>query len=412
MAGASKVPVTYAPYICQMLMSDHPQPSSLYVHVPFCQSKCAYCDFNSYAGLERLQEPYVEALLTEMGLRSARPAGGARWPEPMLQTIYLGGGTPTALSAELLARVLAACRAHWRVSPNAEITVEANPGTLDQAKLATLLEQGLTRLSLGVQTFDDALLRQLGRIHTAQEAIDSFHLARRAGVANINLDLIYGLPGASQEAWQAALDQALALGPDHLSLYALTLHDETPLARSIAQGRAPALDDDLAADMYLWAMETLAQAGYLHYEISNWARFPAAICRHNLTYWLDLPYIGLGAGAHGYLDRRRYWNVAHPAGYIARLSQGREPAEEDEAIGRATEMSETMLLGLRLMEGVSYARFAERFGEDMRAIYRSEIDELARLGLLYADQEGIRLAPRGYLLGNDVFERFLLDEEG
>lgn len=381
-------------------------PSSLYIHIPFCQSKCAYCDFNSYAGLERLQESYVAALLAEMDLAAAR------CPDLALRTIYVGGGTPTLLPAEQLRRVLDGCRARFRVAADAELTVEANPGTLDEAKLAALLAAGVTRLSLGVQTFDDALLRQLGRIHTAQEAVETYRLARRAGLDHINLDLIYGLPGASLGDWQAALGQALDLGPDHLSLYALTLHDETPLARAIAQGRAPRLDDDLAADMYLWALEALGQAGYTHYEISNWARGDSAICQHNLTYWLDLPYLGLGAGAHGYLERRRYWNVALPAIYIDRLREGQPPTEGDEFIDRAAEMSEMMILGLRLMAGVSEARFAARFGVTMRDVYGAEIDDLARLGLLLADPEGIRLAPPGYLLGNDVFERFVLTEGG
>ncbi len=379
--------------------------ASLYIHIPFCQSKCAYCDFNSYAGLGRLHEPYVEALLAEMGLRAAR------WPDTTLRTIYLGGGTPTVLSPELLRRVLNACRARFHVPADAEVTVEANPGTLDAAKLAALLEQGVNRLSLGVQTFDDDLLRRLGRIHTAQEAASTLRLVRAAGLPNVSLDLMYGLPGQSLAGWQATLDRALELGPAHLSLYALTLHEETPLARDIAQGRVPRPDDDLAVDMYLWAMEALERAGYVHYEISNWAHDRAAICQHNMTYWLDLPYIGLGAGAHGYLGDRRYWNVARPADYIGRLSGGQEPVEADEPIGRATEMSEMMILGLRLMEGVSDARFFARFGREMRAVYAAEIAEMVSLGLLSEDQEGIRLTRQGYLLGNEVFERFLLTEE-
>ena len=290
----------------------------LYVHIPFCRAKCAYCDFNSYAGLEHLFAPYVRALAREIEL------AGRRHPL-QAQTIYLGGGTPTVLPLDLLGEVLAACRRAFQVPEGAEVTVEANPGTVDGDYLAGLLSLGINRLSLGVQSFDEGELRLLGRIHTAREAVEACHLAREVGFDNLNLDLIYGIPRQTLAGWRETLRQALDLHPDHLSLYALTLEEHTPLAQRIARGEVPAPDDDLAAEMYVLAEETLAEAGYVHYEISNWAR-PGRQCRHNLTYWRNQPYLGFGAGAHSYFRGVRWWNVSSPEEYIARLMQGPEPA--------------------------------------------------------------------------------------
>ena len=380
----------------------------MYVHIPFCLRKCAYCDFNSYAGLGELFVPYIEALDREMALIAAQ------WPETALLTVFIGGGTPTALPTGHLARLLAAIQGRFHVRSGAEITVEANPGTLDRPKLDALRQGGATRLSLGVQSFDDALLNALGRIHTAQEAVRSYVKARGAGFDNINLDLMYGLPGQTMAGWRETLAGALSLAPDHLSLYALGVEEETPLYRDIAMGVTPEPDDDLAADMYSLALDALAEAGYQHYEISNWAgqgvmageRY--ATCRHNMAYWLDEPYWGVGAGAHGYLRQRRYWNVRHPRDYVQHLQRGELPIEGSESIDRATEISEFMILGLRLMEGIAYRRFADRFGCDLRDAFGDTIRKQTDLGLLEADEQGIRLTERGYLLGNQVFQEFLL----
>lgn len=377
------------------------QPSSLYIHIPFCRAKCHYCDFNSYPGLEALYEPYVAAVIAELA------QWVEEWPELEWQTIYIGGGTPSVLAPEQMARLLAGCGTSWRVAESAEITQEANPGTMDSAQLVALRRLGITRLSLGVQSLDDGLLRLLGRIHTAQEAVDTFRLARQAGYDNINLDLMYGLPGQSLAQWQETLRTALALRPDHLSLYALTLHEETPLAQQIACGALPAPDDDMAAEMYTWARHELQAQGWLHYELSNWAARPESICRHNLTYWLDQPYLGIGAGAHSYVGRRRFWNVNQPDVYIQRITVGERPVAGAEQIDAATEMAEMMMLGLRLIEGVSYRRFRQRFGCDLREIYATELDALTRYDLIHVEPERVRLTERGYLLGNEVFERFL-----
>ena len=375
---------------------------SVYVHIPFCRSKCAYCDFNSYAGLEHLYGPYVQALARDIGLVGEGLSLQAR-------TIYLGGGTPTVLPLSLLEEVLSALRQAFRMANDVEITIEANPGAVDSDYLAGLLNLGVNRLSLGVQSLDDGLLRLLARIHTAAEAVESYGLARQAGFANINLDLIYGVPHQTLELWQSTLREILSLQPDHLSLYALTLEEHTPLARQVARGETPSPDDDLAADMYILAEEMLVEAGYVHYEISNWAGpISNHKCRHNLTYWRNQPYLGFGAGAHSYFGGRRWHNVLSPMEYTVRLNVGMGSCAHSEDIDLATEMADTMILGLRLVgEGVSFEGFAGRFGERLESLYESELGDLEQLGLVEVTAEGVRLTPRGRLLGNEVFERVL-----
>ncbi len=383
---------------------------SLYIHIPFCKAKCTYCDFNSYAGLEHLFESYVRALIEEMRL-----AGQSR--RLRAATIYLGGGTPTVLPLALLRDIFRACRRSFLAPEGIETTVEANPGTVDEDYLAGLLELGVNRLSLGVQSFDDGELRLLGRIHTSREAVEAYRWAREVGFANINLDLIYGLPAQTLDGWRSTLRRALSLRPEHLSLYCLTLEEHTPLAQQVAKGEIPAPDDDLAADMYILAEEMLAEAGYTHYEISNWAKqipmtndqIPKTACRHNLTYWRNRPYLGFGAGAHSYFGQRRWHNVLRPEEYIERLWQGESPVAESEEIDEATEMAETMILGLRLVnEGVNFEDFEGRFGRRLEEVYGEELRELKGLGLIEVNSEGVRLTARGRLLGNEVFERFLL----
>jgi oxygen-independent coproporphyrinogen-3 oxidase len=394
---------------------------SLYIHIPFCRSKCAYCDFNSYPGLGHLFEKYVRALQVEMRWIS--------WRRSLkVKTIYLGGGTPTVLPLALLGEVLNACREHFTVAEEIETTVEANPGTVDGSYLTGLLEMGVNRLSLGVQSFHNDELRLLGRLHTAAQAVETYRLARQlcpdgstssprrlvegVGFGNVNLDLIYGLPQQTLSSWQATLRQAIHLQPDHLSLYCLTVEEDTPLGQRIAQGELPVPDPDLAAEMYTLAEETLDRVGYVHYEISNWAQ-PGHECRHNLAYWCNQPYLGLGAGAHSYFDQKRWHNVLSPEEYITRLEadwQGPFPPsmKEMEEIDEPLEMAETMMLALRLVqEGVGLADFRERFGRELMAVYGGEIREMGQAGLLEVDRERVRLTARGRLLGNEVFQRFL-----
>ena len=403
--------------LAQAATSPLPRSLSLYVHVPFCETKCPYCDFNTYAGIEQMMPGYVEALAAEI------EQWGDALGRPAMTTLFLGGGTPSYLPAQGLAAVLDAVRRAFDVVPGAEATMEANPGDLQGERPASLARLGFNRLSVGVQSLDDGLLRLLGRRHTAQEAVDAFRAVRRAGFDNVNLDLMYGLPHQSMAQWRRTLDGILALSPEHLSLYCLTLEDGTPMEQQVRLGSLPEPDPDLAADMYLLAEDALEREGYRHYEISNWAR-PGRESRHNLTYWRNGSYLGVGPGAHSYLGQWRFHNLASPREYVRRMAAAGSttaaaPASlSAEAIGGfpvvagvehvddAAEMAETMMMGLRLDDGVSAASFEGRFGRALESVYGAQLSELAGLGLLERREGAVRLTARGRLLGNEVFLRF------
>jgi oxygen-independent coproporphyrinogen-3 oxidase len=374
--------------------------ASVYIHIPFCASKCSYCTFNSYAGLDHLHETYTEALQMEMAL-CAQTLGRQE-----VSTVYLGGGTPTVVDVELVARLVESCQEHFDVDDDAEISVEANPGTVDGAYLAALRALGVNRLSIGAQSFADQKLALLGRLHTAAETEKTYYLARKAGFRNINLDLIYSLPTQTLDEWKADISAAMALDPDHLSLYSLSIEEGTPLARMISSGELARPDPDLAAEMYIWAEGALANAGYDHYELSNWAR-SSRECQHNLSYWRNAPYLGFGAGAHSHFAGCRYHNVIRPEEYVALIDRGESCVAGSEEIDAETGMSETMIMGLRLLKGVSRNEFEERFHRPLVDVYGEQLGELADLGLLDVNAKRVRLTPRGRLLGNEVFERFL-----
>lgn len=398
---------------------------SLYLHIPFCQRKCPYCDFNTYAGLNRLFEPFTAALVREIA-----EAGAARG-RPPVRTLFLGGGTPTVLPAELLAQIVDACRAAFDLLPDAEITSEANPGTVDASRFAALRELGINRLSMGVQSFDRAELAFLGRIHSAGEAVTALEAARAAGFTNINLDFIYGLPDQSPATWRRTLEQAIALAPEHLSLYSLTIEEGTPFGEWAAAGRLAQPSPDLAADLYEIADELLSDAGFVQYEISNWAKpgqsttppfsNPHFACRHNLTYWRNQTYLGFGPGAHSSEHSRRWATIRPVPEYIAQInpptavaglrpSHAAPPPWTDfvEEIDSSLAMGETMMLGLRLVrEGVTFERFQQRHGRPMQEIFGAEIERLARRGLLEQLPDRVRLTRQARLVGNQVFAAFL-----
>ena len=385
---------------------------SLYIHIPFCVRKCTYCDFCSYAGMDRLIPAYVAALCDEVRLRAAR------WRSARFDTLYVGGGTPTLLTAAQITSVLAACDEHLDLTNLREATIEANPGTLSLEQLRELRRAGLDRISLGVQSLVDDELALLGRIHTAQEAVAAVQMAREAGFERISLDLLMGLPGQSLAHWQRSLEQAIQLRPEHLSLYGLALEDGTPLKRDVDRGRYPEPDEHLGADMYRWAEERLRCQGYAHYEISNWARRETLpdgqrsawnnLCRHNLRYWRNGHYLGLGTAAVSYDGRTRCRNTGNLRAYISQVGQGRLPIAESETLDAAGRMGETMMLALRTSRGMPWDRFRRRFGRSLQEVYGDVIDQLVADGLLVADERGIRLSRRGRLLGNRVFAGFLL----
>jgi oxygen-independent coproporphyrinogen-3 oxidase len=403
---------------------------SVYIHIPFCTHRCAYCDFNTYAGQEAVIPAYVDALCREIEYVGSRfPSHELRRVrgEGNVHTLFFGGGTPSLLSPKQFESVLKAIRANFSMTEGAEITMEANPGTVSYANLLELRKLGINRISFGVQSANMEELHMLERVHTFFDVIEAVSSARKAGFDHLNLDLIYGLPEQSMQTWQTTVKRILDLHPEHISAYALTLEHGTPFGRWSAKGLLPLPDPDLAADMYEWASEIFVSAGYHQYEISNWAK-PERECKHNLQYWRGLPYLALGAGAHGYADGYRYSNILRIKTYIDRLANYEfanyqfplTPASVNHHKQTSQDdMSEFMMTGLRLtQEGVSEHEFQARFGKTMRAVYEKEIEELLKLGLLEEHEspspsgsgvkgKGVRLTQRGRLLGNQVFLRFV-----
>ena len=395
------------------------RPRGLYVHIPFCQTKCPYCDFNTYARIEDLIPRYVDALQTEISL------WGALLHHPPLESVFFGGGTPSYLPTDRIVAILEAIRGAFGVSVDAEISLEANPGDLSPAKLSALRRVGVNRLSIGVQSLDDKLLETLGRRHSAADARRSYHAALDAGFDNVSIDLMYGLPNQTLSGWRDTLDGMISLGPPHVSMYCLTLEQGTPLAQWVALGKVPEPDPDLAADMYELAEELMGQRGYRHYEISNWAK-PGFPSRHNLIYWRNQPFLGVGPGAHSYLCGFRFANLKSPREYTERLESrlpspkasssereriaGVPVVDTVEAIGLRLEMAETMMMGLRLDTGIVSEDFARRFGRSPAEAYPDDVADLAALGLLENSDGALKLTPRGRMLGNEVFSRFLAAE--
>ena len=390
----------------------------LYVHVPFCQTKCPYCDFNTYQGIESQMGSYLDAVTAELRL------WGRALGSPAARTVFFGGGTPSYLPDGDIAAILDAANNAFTIAPDAEVTIEANPGDLDLDACRGLLRQGVNRLSIGVQSLDNGLLQLLGRRHSADGAIEAFRTARAAGFDNVNLDLMYGLPHQSLGQWDDTLTRLAAMSPEHISLYALTLEEGTPMRLWADQGKIREPDPDLAADMYALAQQVLAGASYRHYEISNWS-LPEREARHNLIYWRNEPYLGVGPGAHSRLGSYRFWTVLTPRDYASRAAEWRqessgawqsfgEPELREartvggwEHIDEDTDCAETMFLGLRLLEGLDLRRASAAAGHDLSARYRTEIEELLALGLLRREGDVIRLDESAYLIANQVFTRFL-----
>ncbi|HYI14899.1 MAG TPA: radical SAM family heme chaperone HemW [Thermomicrobiales bacterium] len=378
-------------------------PPGLYVHVPFCRHICPYCDFNTYAGQDQLIPDYVAAVIEEMGIEETeRRTTGA-------PTLFFGGGTPSLLTPAQVGDIVAAARDLFGLRVDAEVTLESNPESLDAEYLSRLREAGVNRLSIGVQSQQRAGLRVLGRGHTAQKAESAIQAAREAGFDNISLDFIFGWPGQTDEDWQADLDQILRWQPEHVSLYSLIVEPGTPMHAAVDRGILRALDDDTAAVMYELAADLLADAGWEHYEIANWAREPRYRSRHNQLYWQAGPYHGFGAGAHGTIDGVRYSNLLLPSKYIAAVREGRRPLAVSETLATETAMGETMMLGLRLLvDGVSSTDFAARHSQSLTDRYAGEIERFTSIGLLeWHTPDRLRLTERGALLANDVSAAFL-----
>ena len=383
---------------------------SLYLHIPFCRHRCSYCDFNTYTSLGDLKSAYAAALCQEIEQVGAMHEGAKR----PIHTIFFGGGTPSLMPVQDIRRIMDAVRHAFALAPTAEISLEANPGTVDEAYLAAIKAAGINRLSFGVQSAITTELALLEREHDFAAVEEAVAAARLVGLNNFNLDLIYGVPGQTLASWQKSLQAVLALRPSHISCYCLTIEAGTPMQRWLQDGRITPPDPDLAADQYNLVCELLANNGYSHYEISNWA-LPGQECQHNLTYWRNQPYLGLGAGAHGFAGGYRYAIVKQPRTYIRRLRQElprhyplSAAVADYHAVDRIEGMSDTVITQLRLLqEGLDLSAFTATFGQSLDEAFDGTVAQLEAWGLLQERDGRLRLTPKGWFLSNQVFYRFM-----
>ncbi len=382
----------------------HPKSTSAYIHIPFCEHICYYCDFNKVFLEGQPVDEYIQSLLTEIRLTLEKH------PTKVSETIYIGGGTPTSLTAKQLDVLLTGIHRYLPTHTTKEFTVEANPGDLTAEKLDVFKAHGVNRLSMGVQTFDDRLLKKIGRKHSVQDVYDTIKLLEKKQFDNVSIDLIYALPGQTLESFRDTLTKALAFDLPHYSMYSLILENKTMFMNWVRQGRLELPTQEAETQMFEEAIIAMAQSGHHQYEISNFAK-KGKESMHNLVYWDNEHYYGFGAGASGYLNQRRYKNYGPIQHYMKPLKEQRLPIFETEEISRANQIEEEMFLGLRKIEGVSLRRFEEKFNQKLTTVYQSVIDELQQQQLAVLEEDYFRLTPKGLFIGNDVFEKFLLDKE-
>ncbi len=380
-------------------------PNALYVHVPFCAKRCSYCDFNSSVYQTEIADRYIAALEKEL-------RGVASYMDYPYKTVYIGGGTPTAFGEKQLGRMLAAVSGLLDMKRIEEYTVEVNPGTVNPGKVFSLKDGGVNRISLGIQSFSEKGLKLLGRMHSRKDALDAFYMLREGGFDNLSVDLIFGWPGQTLDKWTEDLAAAVALGPEHISAYCLAVERGTPLARDIRSGRVTGPDEAVQLDMLKKTISFLASAGagYRRYEISNFAR-KGHRCRHNINYWKNLPYVGIGAGAVSYLDGRRSSNVKDVLRYVKRIEAGsgtRSSAKTfRERLTPRRRAAETVIMSLRMTSGIGERDFAGRTGFSLTELYGDVIDRLCHLGLLSMRQNRLRLTRKGLFVADSVMMEFL-----
>lgn len=388
--------------VCMPILQDRLRevvPTSLYVHIPFCKSRCFYCDFNTYVTPEHVMEMYLVLLEEELKMISQEAT------EP-LETVFFGGGTPTLFSTLQLTRLLEMVHKYFTIRDTAEMTMEANPGSVNKEKLQALFTLGVNRLSFGGQSFSDRLLLTIGRLHDVHTIYRSIAMAQEAGFQRLNLDLMFGLPEQTMEDVKRSIEEAMALDIEHISTYWLKVESGTPFATWQEQGRLPLPGEDEEADMYDWIRSCLTDAGYTHYEISNFAK-PGAESRHNLVYWRNEPYFAAGAGAHGYVHGQRYENERSINVYQNKIQQSLRPIAEHCSISHHVAMEDTMMLGLRLREGVSKHRFADRHGLNIMDVFGSEIESLCEQKLLVWQGDSLRMTEQAWPIANVVFAKFI-----
>jgi oxygen-independent coproporphyrinogen-3 oxidase len=375
-------------------------PAGIYLHIPFCATRCHYCNFVTGGYEEQLAARYVQAIREEIAQREWPPA------QTRVETIYFGGGTPTTLTPAQLGGILDTIDQTFLIDGRAEVTIEANPGSVSEERLREIRQTGINRISFGVQTFDDRELVMIGRTHQAEEARRAVSMAREAGFDNLSLDLIAGLPEQRMETWERNLAEIFALAPDHLSVYLLELYPDAPLSHRIERGELRAIEDEVTVAMYYALVDEAPRHGFDQYEISNWAR-PGCQSRHNLKYWTGAPYAAFGVSAAGYDGATRWTNQRHLHNYLALIEGGTSPISERTVLDEADRQGEALFLQLRLEEGVEVAAHEARFGVSIRDLYGEELERLVGAGLLEWTPTHLRITRAGKVLANEVFAIFV-----
>jgi oxygen-independent coproporphyrinogen-3 oxidase len=376
-------------------------PTGIYIHIPFCRSRCSYCDFATGIYNVDAAERYVAAVVSEIDSYAQISA-----PD-LVDTIYFGGGTPSLLSSDQLQRLLETIHQRFKVTEDVEITLEMNPGTVTNESLAAFRRLGVNRASFGAQTFSDYELARLGRSHTAEQTRETFRQLRKTGFENVSLDLIAGLPGQTVEQWRRNIDEALAMRPEHLSFYLLEVHEGTPLANHIRTGLQPKPDEELAAEMYELMLDQASAAGYTHYEISNLC-LPGYESRHNTKYWTGAPYFGFGCSAHSYDGVASRWsNERDVNAYVDLIAAGKSPVVEKRQLNEEDRQSEAVFLGLRMMEGYNLRDYQNRFGVNLVERHRENLERFSDAGLIELHNDVLKLTRSGALLSNEVFAAFV-----
>ncbi|MCX7749718.1 MAG: radical SAM family heme chaperone HemW [Clostridia bacterium] len=372
----------------------------LYIHIPFCKSKCLYCDFNSACSKDHLIPGYFDALKHEILLYRESLAGAD------FATVFIGGGTPSYVDSKYIYETVHWVKQNFNLAEAAEVTMEANPGTLTVGKLETYAVSGINRISMGLQAWQEPLLKSLGRIHTSEDFVENYKQARKAGFKNINIDLIFGLPGQQLSDWEETLYRVMELNPEHISCYSLKIEEGTGFGQKLEEGKIEVIDDVLDREMYYLAQKKFGENGYKQYEISNFAK-EGYVSEHNLIYWKGMEYIGLGAGAHSYYEGERFNNKPDIEEYIGFIERNVIPRENEEVIGQDEKMTEFMILGLRLIDGISIRQFNASFGEDIFHVFGEALGKLQKKELIKIEADRIKLSSLGLDMANQVFLEFI-----
>lgn len=372
----------------------------VYVHIPFCIRKCNYCDFPSYPGMEAFFADYADAVCREI------ESAGRKYTNRKVDSVFFGGGTPSVLPVNCISSIFNALSESFEIKKNAEITIEVNPGTVTHEKAYAYKELGINRISIGLQSASNTLLKFMGRIHTEEMFEDCVDLVKKCGFSNINADIIFGIPTQTMEDWRKTVELLIRKGVTHVSCYSLMIEENTPWDEMKKRGELPPTDEDLEREMYYWVIERLKDSGFVHYEISNFSK-PGYQCRHNIKYWTDKPYLGFGAAAHSYIDNKRFSNTENVPEYINRIKSGQSTVVINEYIDQEGKLSERFILGLRLIDGVDLQSLEQEFGSEALQKYYPKIEMLQQKNLLHTENGMLKLTKLGLDFANQVWVEFI-----